>query len=264
MYSFIFFLDSRTFKFVYVSESVEEVLGFEDHQMIQLKMNDLVADEEQVYVDSVLRTAIRQNKAATVLYLQLLHRLEQKFVLCQMAFNNAGNVIVGHICQASPDAVGNSVRDHSAEEVIVAATEHVDHPGMRGFPAYNWTGTRFPRTALLLDRFAADCTITHCTNNAILNNETCVQQSFYRYVAARDEASVRSFVSNLKQTRIDANIPMNAGFVYHTFTLCVRGRDLPASPRNAQVPSNGDDEVRVSVVGSASPDGIILVIKREA
>ncbi|CAE6463018.1 unnamed protein product [Rhizoctonia solani] len=264
MDSFIFLLvsDSRTFKFAYVSESVSEVLGFEDDEMLRLKMDDLIADEEQVYVDNVLRTAIRQNKAATVLYLQLLHRLEQRFVLCQMAFSIAGNVIVGHMSRASPNAIGNSVRDHSAEEVIVAASEHVDHPGMMGFPAYNWTGTRFPRTALLLDRFAVDCTITHCTNNAILNNETCVQQPFYRYVAVRDEASVRSFMTNLKNTRIDANIPINAGFVYHAFTLCVRGRDLPAS--SAQAPSNADDEVRVSVVGSASPDGIVLVIKREA
>jgi hypothetical protein len=38
---------------------------------------------------------------------------------------------------------------------------------------------------------------------------------------------------------------------------------LKRSPRSAQTSSNGANEVRVSAVGSASSDGLILVIKLE-
>ncbi|KAL5635865.1 hypothetical protein ACGC1H_004611 [Rhizoctonia solani] len=242
-------------------------------------MTDLLPDEEQEPVDNVLSAAIRENKAAISVYAQLLHSIRGVFVVCQMSISVAGNVsdliqrimheskpcvwfkvIVGSISQASLDTIGNTVRDQSAEEVIVAATELTDHPGMMGYPALNWTGTQFARTVLLLDRFSTDCPITHCTNNAILDNETCVYQGFFRYVAPQDEASVRSFIASLRRAGLEANGSTN-GFVYHTFTLCVAGRDLRASSAHSTL--NGNNEVRVSAVGSATSDGFILVLKRE-
>ncbi|CAE6427283.1 unnamed protein product [Rhizoctonia solani] len=228
MGSFIFMLRPSTWRFVYVSGSVTDVLGFEEQQILQFKMTDLLPDEEQEPVDNVLSAAIRENKAAISVYAQLLHSIRGVFVVCQMSISVAGNVIVGSISQASLDTIGNTVRDQSAEEVIVAATELTDHPGMMGYPALNWTGTQFARTVLLLDRFSTDCPITHCTNNAILDNETCVYQGFFRYVAPQDEASVRSFIASLRRAGLEANGSTN-GFVYHTFTLCVAGRDLRAS-----------------------------------
>ncbi|KDN51605.1 hypothetical protein RSAG8_00150, partial [Rhizoctonia solani AG-8 WAC10335] len=262
MESFIFMLRPSTCRFVYVSGSVTDVLGFEEHQILQLRMADLLPDGEQELVSNALSAAVRENKAAILIYAQLLHSQQREFVVCQISISVAGNVIVGSIRQASLDAIGRTVRDQSAEEVIVAATELTEHPGMVGYPAFNWTGTRFARTALLLERFSTDSTITHCTSNAILDNEACVHQSFFRYVAPQDEASVRSFITSLKRSGLQANAATNVGFVYHTFALCVAGRDLRAS--SAQVSLNGTNEVRVSAVGSASSDGFILVLKREA
>ncbi|KAG8691887.1 tRNA (adenine-N(1)-)-methyltransferase catalytic subunit trm61 [Ceratobasidium sp. 423] len=253
---FIFFLTIPTFQFVYASESVEEVLGFEQEEIHQAKLVELLADEEKDYVMNSLNAAVRGNKAASVLYLQLFHRREPDLVICQMTVSVAGNVIVGSIYRPSLAMIGSTARDRSAEEVIVAATKHYSV----GYPAVNWTGTRFPRTALVIDRFEPNTPISHCTNNAILDNETCVQQPFFRYVAERDEDSVASFLSSLRRpSGTEANIPANVGFVYHSFTLCVTGRDSQAS--SAQ--SNRTDEVRVSAVGIASSDGLILVLKLE-
>ncbi|KDN33676.1 hypothetical protein RSAG8_13228, partial [Rhizoctonia solani AG-8 WAC10335] len=150
--------------------------------------------------------------------------------------------------------IGATLRDQSAEEVIIAATELTSHPGVVGHPAVNWTGTQFPRTALLLDRFTANCDIIHCSNNAILS-ETCVgaRGGFLKYVVARDIVSVKTFLMNLKQSGIKVDSPTNVGFAYHTFALCVAGRDFLAL----------SGEIRVSAVGIASSDGIILVLKRE-
>ncbi|KAJ1310089.1 hypothetical protein OPQ81_006837 [Rhizoctonia solani] len=253
--SFIFMLRANTLDFAYASGSVVEVLGREDDEIISLGITDLLHDEEREHVVEALRGAVRQNKAARLVYLQLLHA-QQHYVVCQMAISVAGNVIVGSICPAQLAIIGSTPRDQSAEDVIVTVTNLIDYPGMVGYSAVNWTGTRFPRTALLLDRFSRDLTITHCTNNAILDNDTCVQRSFYRYVAARDEDSVRSFISSMRQSVIGGHTSMNLGFVYHTFTLCV----APGAPTS----TSGTNEVRVSAVGIATSDGFILVLKLES
>ncbi|CAE6347818.1 unnamed protein product [Rhizoctonia solani] len=262
--SFMFII-TNSLNFAYASESVTDVLGFEQHDLLQRRITDLVDDQEQEDVVRALNSTTRENKAATLLYLHLLHAQQRRFVVCQMTISVAGNVMVGSICQATLDTIGKTARDQSAEEIIVAVSESANYPGMVRYRAASWTGTGFPRTALLLDRFSADCTITHCTNNMILDNESCVERrgGLFGYVAAQDEASVRTFITRLKQSGIEANSPTNVGFVYHTFTLCVAGRDLRVSPRSAQTPSNGANEVRVSAVGSASSDGLILVLKLE-
>ncbi|CEL52116.1 hypothetical protein RSOLAG1IB_00653 [Rhizoctonia solani AG-1 IB] len=262
--SFMFII-TNSLTFAYTSESVTDVLGFEQHDLLRRRIIELVDDSEQEDVVRALNSISRESKAATLLYLHLLHAQQRRFVFCQMTISVAGNVIVGSICQASPDAIGRTVRDQSAEEVYVAMSESPRYPGIVNYRTVNWTGTQLPKTALLLDRFSADCTITHCTNNAILDNEACVHRrgGLFGYVAAQDEASVRSFITRLKQSGIEANAPTNLGFVYQTFNLCVDGRDLRASPRSAQTSSNGANEVRVSAVGSASSDGLILVIKLE-
>ncbi|CAE6519986.1 unnamed protein product [Rhizoctonia solani] len=258
---FIFFLTTPAFQFVYTSESVHEVLGFEQEQIQQLRLVDLLDDDEREDVIDSLTAAVGENKTASVLYLRLLHgQLGQGYVVCQMTVSVAGNVIVGSICRPEPATIGITARDQSAEEVIVA-TDYVDYSNMTGYPAVNWTGTQSPRTALLLDRFGLNATISHCTNNAILNNETCVQESFFSYVAERDVVS--SFLGRLRRpSGAGDNTPASVGFLYDAFTLCVTGRDSRAS--NARASSNGVDEVRVSVVGSASSDGLILVLKRES
>ncbi|KAF8744736.1 PAS fold, partial [Rhizoctonia solani] len=255
------FVKANWLEFVYASESITDVLGFEQHHVLQRGITDLVDDYEQEDVARALNTIVRENKAASLLYLHLLHAQQQRFIVCQMTISVAGNVIVGSICQAALDAIGSTARDQSAEELIVAVNESVSYPGISRYHATGWTGTRFPRTALLLDRFSADCIITHCTNNAILDNESCVERrgGLFRYVAPQDEAS--NFITRLKQSGIEANAPTNAGFVYHTFNLCVAGRDSQAS--GAQAPPNGANEIRVSAVGSASSDGLTLVLKLE-
>ncbi|KAF8758820.1 PAS fold [Rhizoctonia solani] len=274
------FVKANWLEFVYASESITDVLGFEQHHVLQRGITDLVDDYEQEDVARALNTIVRENKAASLLYLHLLHAQQQRFIVCQMTISVAGNVIVGSICQAALDAIGSTARDQSAEELIVAVNESVSYPGISvchcprtglgldiddlwaaaEVPCNRWTGTRFPRTALLLDRFSADCIITHCTNNAILDNESCVERrgGLFRYVAPQDEAS--NFITRLKQSGIEANAPTNVGFVYHTFNLCVAGRDSQASCAG---PPNGANEIRVSAVGSASSDGLTLVLKLE-
>ncbi|CAE6489571.1 unnamed protein product [Rhizoctonia solani] len=122
---------------------------------------------------------------------ELLAEGEAEFVI-YLAGCVAGNVIVGSVSLASLDTIGTTIHDQSAEEIIIAMTELTQHPGVVGCPAANWTGTQFPRTALLLDRFTLRCDIIHCSNNAILStNCVGVRGGIPKYVAERDIASVR-------------------------------------------------------------------------
>ncbi|CAE6451162.1 unnamed protein product [Rhizoctonia solani] len=217
-------------------------------------ITELLVEGEADFVIRTLRTAVGGNKAAIILYLQFLDGQNGNYIPCQMAFSVAGNVIIGSVSLASLDTIGTTVRDQSAEEIIIASTELTRHPGVVGRPANNWTRTRLPRTALLLDRFTLNCDIIYCSNNMILS-ETCVgaRGGFFKYVVERDLDSVRSFLRNLKQSGLKVDSPTNVGFVYHTFSLCVAGRDFVAL----------SGEIRVSAVGIASSDGLILVLKRE-
>ncbi|CAE7059662.1 unnamed protein product [Rhizoctonia solani] len=260
MESFIFMCRPGTLQFVYVSGSTD-ALGFHESHILPLTMLKLLPDEEQEPVRDALSAVVRENKTAIVIYARLLHATRRRFVPCQITVSFANNVIVGGICEASFDIIGETARDRTAEEVIVVSTEHTDHPGMVGYPAYNWTGTQFARTILLLQRFSSECTITNCSNNAILDNETCIGQSIFRYAAPQDEDSVRSFVGDLRRSKPEADSPANIGFTYHTFSLRPAGGNQQG-PNQAMFP--GASEFRVSAVGFTTSDGIVLVLKRES
>ncbi|KAG9127047.1 hypothetical protein FRC07_000883 [Ceratobasidium sp. 392] len=167
---------------------------------------------------------------------------------------NDGNVIVGSISLAATGADSATARNASAEEVIMI-TESAQAPG--NAHSVGWDAPSRPRSAFLLDRFSAGCTITHCTNGAILDPETCVNQGFFRYVAQRHEEEVREFIAELKRPGIGAG---HGIFAYRDFTMCTNGRDLRSSSRNGTPPTQ--DEVSVSVVGSATSDGLILIVRR--
>ncbi|KAG9103019.1 hypothetical protein FRC06_000467 [Ceratobasidium sp. 370] len=251
-HSFSYMLRTRDLGFVYVSESIAEVLGelyqpflkdrdltstpgFEVEDLLDRATIDILFHpEEREDAMATLNEAVENDKVACLVYLQLFHRTRE-FVDCVMSQSvvNGGGLIVGSISLAAAGAAGATARNQSAEEVI-----SITEPG--DTPSVIWGGPRRPRSALLLDRFSTDCPITHCTNAAILDPETCVDHpgGIFRYVAQRDEQPVRAFITSLKQSGIGAG---NGGFSYLEFTMCTTGRDLRASSRNGTPPR--EDEV---------------------
>ncbi|KAG8721922.1 hypothetical protein FRC08_008898 [Ceratobasidium sp. 394] len=252
-YSFSYMLRAGNLEFVYVSESVSDVLDLEERDLISRTINLFFDEEEEADATRTLSEIVQNDKVACLVYLKLLHRT-RGFVDCVMSQSvvNGGNLIVGSISLAEEENAGSAARDQTAQEVIMI-TEPEDAPPVI------WGGPRRPRSAFFLDRFSANCTITHCTNAAILDPETCVDHpgGIFRYVAQRDEQTVRAFITNLKRSGIGAG---NGGFSYLDFTMCTTGRDLRASSRNGTPPR--EDEVPVNVVGSATSDGLILIVRR--
>ncbi|KAF8610431.1 hypothetical protein BDV93DRAFT_601440 [Ceratobasidium sp. AG-I] len=262
--SFIFMLQGNSLDVVYVSESVSDVLEFNQQDLLNRPLELFLNPDEKDEVMSVLRDTAQKDKAACLAYFMILHKREG-FVACTVAHSAANNIIVGSVSQAAAGAAVATERNGSAEEVMVI-TDSIQLPGDEAWRSrrLSWPNQGAPRTAFVLDRFSNKCAITHCTNGAILNPETCVgpQSNFFKYVAKRDEERVRSFIAGLKRSGIGAAAPADAGFRYEKFTMCVSGREL--APAAEDTPADSFDEVQVSVIGSAASDGLILIVRRDA
>ncbi|QRV86457.1 hypothetical protein RhiJN_14475 [Ceratobasidium sp. AG-Ba] len=237
-------------RFVYLSESVTEVLGFEIQDLLNRSVDLIFHEDEKAAAINTLNETTSNNKVACLVYLQLYHHT-RGFLDCVMAQNavnynqnSVGDVIVGSISLATAGDIDR--RNQSAEEVIVIPTNTR--------PRFGWTAAEQPRTAFLLDRFSVDCRITHCTNDAFLNPETCVNhpRGIFRYIVKRDEPA--AFITNLKSSGIGAG---SGGFMDVEFTMCRDGRDSRASPEGEPRP----DEIPVSVIGSATSDALILIVR---
>ncbi|KAG8781238.1 hypothetical protein FRC12_022102 [Ceratobasidium sp. 428] len=84
-YSFSYMLRARDLNFVYVSESVTEVLGFEIHDLVNrdLSMDILFHEQEKEHAVRTLNETARNDKVACLVYLQLYHNT-RGFVDCVM------------------------------------------------------------------------------------------------------------------------------------------------------------------------------------
>jgi len=80
------------------------------------------------------------------------------------------------------------------------------------------------RQAIILDRFTIRATVLFCTNNLILDAETVKGRSFFDFVSEQDEGLVRSWINNIKGSRVEGGVTTDTGFGYGRFELCPQGR----------------------------------------
>jgi hypothetical protein len=82
------------------------------------------------------------------------------------------------------------------------------------------------RTALILDRFSVNCTVTYYSNHRLVTPAAATTRTFFDFVALQDEAVVRSWLEVIKTCGVnDRGHPSDGGFGYGRFLLCPEGRD---------------------------------------
>ncbi|KAJ7078596.1 hypothetical protein B0H15DRAFT_788823, partial [Mycena belliarum] len=87
------------------------------------------------------------------------------------------------------------------------------------------------RTALILDRFSVNCTVTYYSNHQLISPAAATPRPFFDLVAAEDEATVRSWLEAIKTCGVnDHGHPSNGGFGYGRFLLCPEGRGSTYAP----------------------------------
>ncbi|KAI9450425.1 hypothetical protein BJY52DRAFT_1125929 [Lactarius psammicola] len=118
--SFIGIVDfTEKARWVFLTESVSELLGYEPNELIGTPSLDLVHPDEYRDVKSLHYTTISQDKAAVLAYLRLKHKDPYKgYVLCAISRTVAWNVLVGSVSFASmgPGAMHNA---STAQEVTI-------------------------------------------------------------------------------------------------------------------------------------------------
>ncbi|KAH9168995.1 hypothetical protein EDB89DRAFT_2073415 [Lactarius sanguifluus] len=118
--SFIGIVDfTEKARWVFLTESVSELLGYEPHELVGTPSLDLVHPDEYRDVKSLHYTTISQDKAAVLAYLRLKHKDPYKgYILCAISRTVAWNVLVGSVSFASmgPGAMHNA---STAQEVTI-------------------------------------------------------------------------------------------------------------------------------------------------
>ncbi|KAL4250589.1 PAS domain-containing protein [Abortiporus biennis] len=245
---------------VYASESVSDLLGFEPHELIGRPSLELVHPDEFPQVRGLHYSTIKQDQAAVIAYLRMRHKDPCKgYILCAITRTVCQNVLVGSVSFASPGpkAMHNN---STAQEVTIITPSAVENFELRRWgdrnpmppcPLPNGFGSsnniRRPpsptplhfdplpqqsvRTALILDRFSEKCHILYCANDSIVDTTKVMGRSFFDFVAAKDEESVKSWIDLVKSWGVnERGQPSDGGFGFGKFTLCIRGRDSSSPP----------------------------------
>ncbi|RPD62248.1 hypothetical protein L226DRAFT_458116 [Lentinus tigrinus ALCF2SS1-7] len=255
--SFIGIVDfTEDAKWVYCSESVYDLLGYEPHELIGTPSLDLVHPDEFSEVKELHFTTITSDQAAVLAYLRMKHKDPYKgYILCGISRTVCQNVLVGSVSFASPGpkAMHNA---STAQEVKIITPTAKDlefrrwndpNPmppgpapasrsvspdyGRRRDPRANAiTFDPLPeqsiRTALILDRFSVNCGILYCSNDSLIATTACMGRSFFDFVSRKDEDLVRSWIDVIKSWGVnERGQPSDGGFGFGKFSLLTRGRD---------------------------------------
>jgi len=257
--SFIGIVDfTEDARWLYASESVQDLLGFEPHELIGCPSLDLVHPDEFPQIRALHYSTIKQDKAAVLVYLRMRHKDPCKgYVLCCVTRTVCQNVLVGSVSFAAPGprAMHNN---STAQEVTVVTPYAKDFefrrwhdpspmppcpvPGFAALPQpvdpmaaplrYDPLPEQSVRTALILDRFSERCGILYCANDSILPTVKVMGRSFFDFVMPKDEEVVRNWIEVVKGWGVnERGQPSDGGFGFGKFAVCTEGRDssLPIS-----------------------------------
>ncbi|KIM40901.1 hypothetical protein M413DRAFT_445672 [Hebeloma cylindrosporum] len=134
--SFIGIVDfSEKAKWLFMTDSVTELLGFEPHELIGRPSLELVHPDEYPRVKQLHYDTIQQDKAAVLVYLRMKHKDPNKaYVLCGVVGVSGTvchNVLVGSVAFASPGA--KALHNASTAQEITVIT-----PSAANFEFRRW------------------------------------------------------------------------------------------------------------------------------
>ncbi|KAF9485756.1 hypothetical protein BDN70DRAFT_847141 [Pholiota conissans] len=131
--SFIGIVDfSEKARWLFMTESVTDLLGFEPHELIGRPSLELVHPDEFPRVKQLHYDTIQQDKAAVLVYLRMKHKDPFRgYVLCGVCRTVVHNVLVGSVSFASPGA--KALHNASTAQEITVIT-----PSAANFEFRRW------------------------------------------------------------------------------------------------------------------------------
>ncbi|KAF7314707.1 PAS domain-containing protein [Mycena kentingensis (nom. inval.)] len=275
--SFIAIMDFSA-RWTFLSESVSDLLGWDASDLRNRSFYDLVHPEELAEVQEIHNQTILEDRAASILYMRLKHKDAYKgYLVCAVSRTIVCDVIVGSVSFAPPGGATLSTSS-TAQDVFVVT------PAAANFHCRRWHEAPSPssspnleqppashslRTALILDRFSTNCTVTHYLNNHFIPTTASRPRPFFDFVSRDEETLVRSWLCSIKTCGVnERGQPSNGGFGYGRFHLCAAGRDssesisspAPVGWRLKPYRGAGSDDFLVDAIFSAHSDGLVCIL----
>ncbi|KAF9240195.1 hypothetical protein BU15DRAFT_74113 [Melanogaster broomeanus] len=123
---------SQDARWLFVTESVTEILGYEPRDVIGMPALEMVHPDEFPAVRKLHYDTIRQDKAAVIAYLRIKHKDPFKgYILCAVSRTVVHNVLVGSISLATPGVKAFQTAS-TAQEVVVLT------PSAKDFEFRRW------------------------------------------------------------------------------------------------------------------------------
>ncbi|KAJ3753502.1 hypothetical protein EV360DRAFT_96998 [Lentinula raphanica] len=250
--SFIGIVDfSQEAKWLYLSHSVSDILGYEPEELRGTPSLDLVHPDEMERVRILHYETIKQDKAACLVYIRMKHKDSDKgYVLCGVVLHN---VTVGSVSFASS---GSALHNAStAQEItVISPTPELEFrrwhdpspmPKQLEVSFEDTSAEKTPftydplpsqsfRTALILERFSIHCPVLYCSNSLLITATNVDGRPFFDFVAKKDEEIVRSWIDTVKGWGVnERGQPSDGGFGFAKFKLLPEGRDYLFTRRSA-------------------------------
>ncbi|KAF9016509.1 hypothetical protein BDZ89DRAFT_404765 [Hymenopellis radicata] len=247
--SFIGIVDfSQEARWLYMTDSVVDLLGFEANELYGHPSIELVHPDESMRVRKLHHDTIKGDKAAALVYLRMRHKDPYKgYVLCSVSRTIVHNVVVGSVSFASPGAKALHNASTAQEITVLAPVSESFQlrrwhdpsplpPSPRMFDdddednnseiTYNHLPSQSFRTALILDRFTLRCNILYCSNDLLIDSGDSLGRSFFDYVSRNSETNVRDWINLVKGWGVnETGQPSDGGFGFGKFALLKEARE---------------------------------------
>ncbi|KAK0187782.1 hypothetical protein F5146DRAFT_934346, partial [Armillaria mellea] len=275
---------SQEAKWLYMTDSVVELLGYEPHELYGHPSLELVHPDEVNRVRKLHHDTIKADKAAVLVYLRMKHKDPYKgYVLCGVVSRVfystvVHNVLVGSVSFASPGAKALHNASTAQEITVISpAAENFqfrrwnDPSPMPPSPppfstppqtpadpiSYEHLPSQSFRTALILNRFSLRCTIQYCSNDLLIESTEAIGRSFFDYVARKDEAIVTSWIDVIKTWGVnERGQPSDGGFGFGKFALLTEARESDSSaPGPDKSHRMRPDTINTGPTSPAPPNG---------
>ncbi|WRT64326.1 uncharacterized protein IL334_001258 [Kwoniella shivajii] len=279
-------------KITYVSESMQEILGYNPNDLIGKSTYAIFHPDEIPMLRQIHYQALADEKTACVAYYRALHK-DGYYVECCCSYYTVYNtsltlytravdgqrtlqqaLTAREVVEVSPSPDGKffikrwpstasrPLASSPDSTSISLSPPPLDHP----WPTPNKPS---PRTFFIIDRFTDLSRIMYVSNDVIVNGLRLKDQPFYSIIRPSDRAHVRKYIESAKQsTPIMFNERRSGGHGYTTFhvlripDLPARGETWPQGTDDSERSMPGQEFILVEGIFTASSDGLTCIISR--
>ncbi|WVF70296.1 hypothetical protein IAT40_005085 [Kwoniella sp. CBS 6097] len=277
-------------KIAYVSESMQDILGYESSELLGKSCYLIFHPEEIPMLRQIHYQALTDEKTACVAYYRVLHR-EGYYVECCCSYSTVYNMSLAlytravdgartlkqaltarEVMEISPASQGRfaikrwpssaSLTSSPVSTSLAPTPPSLDEPWPK--PPKPW-----PRTFFILDRFTDTSRVTYVSNEIIVNGSRLKNQPFYSIIKPSDRSHVRKYIEAAKQSSpIMFDEKRSGGHGYTKFHV-LKIPDLPpcgeAWPQGTDESERmmpGQDFILVEGIFTASSDGLACIIDK--